>query len=137
MLKISKNTNKLKLFIILILYILRHVSPFTLPRCIFTDRIRIAGDSNIQNNEILWAQIQSLNAKILRPCAIRLLDLSTESSMNEGNATAHLKLLLVFTSWNNNCNKLPDSNTSEFQYDNFVKFPCPATATTRNVLKPV
>jgi hypothetical protein len=32
---------------------------------------------------------------ILRPCAVRLLDLPNESSMNEGNTTAHLKKLYV------------------------------------------
>jgi len=93
MLKISINTKKFKPVIVVILYIFRHVSPVTLPHCIFMDRIRISGASNTQNYENSRVQLQNLNVTILRPCDVRLLDLSTESCVNEGNTTAHLKLL--------------------------------------------
>ena len=46
-----------------------------------------------------------------------LLDLSMESSVNEGNTTAHfiVKILCVSKLCNSNYNRYSDSNTTAFQ----------------------
>jgi hypothetical protein len=54
--------------------------------------------------------------KILHCYAVRYLDLSTESSVNEGNTTAqhlNLKILFkVFMPCNSNYSQFPDANTA-------------------------
>ena len=54
--------------------------------------------------------------KILRCYAVTYLDLSMETSVNEGNTTAqlfNLKILFkVFVLCNSNYNKFPDANTA-------------------------
>jgi len=61
----------------------RNVSPVTLPLCSFMDRHQVAGDSNAQNCENVWAQPQNLSMKMLRCYAVTLLDLSMESIVNQ------------------------------------------------------
>jgi len=122
-----------------ILYILWYVSPVSLPRCSFMDCHQVAGDTSTQDYDntgvsstaITWQETQihrlirtfEFNNKIWmwKYCALMLLDLSMESSVNEGNTTAHhfiVKILYAAKLCNSYYNRYSDSNATAFHCGN-------------------